>query len=527
MKNILRTMFVAAAATFAVAGCTDPTVAPKSSVSSANIFNDPGSYRAYIAKIYAGLATSGIQGPSGNPDIAGIDEGFGQYFRMLWELNELPTDEAALAWGDLGVSDLNTQQWSSNNPFTSAMYGRVYYQVMLANDFLRQTSDALLASRGTPAALAAQIKQYRAEARFLRALSYWHGIDFYGDIPLVTEADALGATPPAQAKRADVYTYVVNELNALRGDLPAVGAAQYGRVDQGSVAMLLAKLYLNAGVYTGTINATGAVTEIQKVIAGPYHLDNNFLRMFSTDNNTSPEILWAIPQNGLDIQTWGGMTFLVHASVGGSMNAANYGINGGWYGLRLKPEIVALFPGGGGPTSPDKRSSFFWYDGQSVAMGSLGDFSQGIGAPKFRNVSSTGVPGSDQNFPDTGYPMFRLGDAYLIYAEAVLRGGGGTQAQALAYVNALRDRAYGNATGEITAAQLTLPFILAERGRELLWEGQRRVDLIRFGQFSSAGIWAWKNNVKAGAVTASFHDLYPLPASELLANPKLKQNTGY
>lgn len=527
MKNFLRTMIVAAAATVAVAGCTDPTVAPKSSVSSANIFNDPGSYRAYVAKLYAGLVTSGIQGPAGNPDIAGIDEGFGQYFRMLWELNELPTDEAVLGWGDLGVADLNTQQWSSNNPFTSAMYGRIFYQVMLANDFLRQTTDAKLAARGTPSALAAQIKQYRAEARFLRAFSYWHGIDFYGNIPLVTENDALGATPPAQSSRVTVYNYIVSELNAIRGDLPAVGAAQYGRVDQGSVAMLLAKLYLNAGVYTGTPNPAGALTEIQKVIAGPYTLDNNYLRMFSADNNTSPEIIWAIPQDGQNIQTWGGMTFLVHAAVGGSMDASKYGINGGWWGLRLKPEAVALFPNGGGPNGPDGRASFFWYPGQNVQMNSIGDFSQGIAAPKFRNVTSTGAPGSDPNFPDTDYPMFRLGDAYLIYAEAVLRGGGGSQSQALAYVNALRDRAYGNASGEINASQLTLDFILAERGRELLWEGQRRMDLIRFGKFSSAGVWAWKGNVKAGVVTSATHDLYPLPASELLANPKLKQNPGY
>jgi len=525
MKYTIRTMLVAAAV-IAVAGCTDPTVAPKSSISTSNIFSDPGSYQAYIAKIYGGLATSGLQGPSGNADIAGIDEGFGQYFRMLWELNELPTDEAALAWGDLGVGDLNTQQWSSNNPFTSAMYGRIFYQVMLANDFLRQTTDAQLASRGTPPALAAQIKQYRAEARFLRALSYWHGLDFYGSIPLVTEADALGATPPAQASRADVYNYVVTELNALRGDLPAVGAAQYGRVDQGSVAMLLSKLYLNAGVYTGTINATGALTEASKVIAGPYRLDNNYLRMFSTDNNTSPEIIWAIPQDGADIQTWGGMTFLVHASVGGNMDPAKYGVNGGWWGLRLKPEAATNFAVYG-PTSPDVRSKYFFTDGQTLAMTSLGDFQKGIGAPKFRNVSSTGTPGVDQNFPDTDYPMFRLADAYLIYAEAVLRGGGGSRAQALSYINALRDRAYGNTTGEINDAALTLDFILAERGRELLWEGQRRTDLVRFGKFSASGIWAWKGNTLAGTTTAAYHDLYPLPASELLANPKLKQNTGY
>ncbi len=526
MKKLTRTMLVAGCALLAAVACTDPTVAPKSTVSGANIFSDPGSYRAFLAKVYSGLAISGQSGPAGNPDISGIDEGFGQYFRMLWELNELPTDEAALAWGDYGVSDLNTQTWGSSNPFTSAMYGRIYFQVGMANEFLRQTTDAVLASRGTTAALTATIKTYRAEARFLRALSYWHGLDLYGAIPLVKETDALGNTLPSQSSRADVYNYVVSELNALRADLPAVGTAEYGRVDQGSAAMLLAKLYLNAGVYTGTANYAGAVTEAAKVIAGPYHLDNNYLRMFSTDNNTSPEMIFAVPQDGQNIQTWGGMTFLVHASVGGDMDASKYGINGGWWGLRLKPEAAAFFPVIGA-ASPDVRSKYFFTQNQSVSMGSLGNFQNGIAAPKFRNVSSTGVPGSDQNFADTDYPMFRLADAYLMYAEGVLRGGGGTRAQALAYVNALRDRAYGNATGEIADAALTLDFLLAERGRELLWEGTRRIDLIRYGKFSTTGVWAWKGNTLAGKTTESFHDLYPLPASELLTNPKLKQNTGY
>jgi hypothetical protein len=125
--------------------------------------------------------------------------------------------------------------------------------------------------------------------------------------------------------------------------------------------------------------------------------------------------------------------------------------------------------------------------------------------------------------------MFRLADAYLIYAEAVLRGGGGNLATALNYVNLVRERAYGGPTGDITPAQLTLQFILDERGRELPWEAFRRQDLIRFGQFSDAGIWEWKGNDPSGAgqVTAKFHDLYPIPANELSANPNIKQNPGY
>ena len=109
-----------------------------------------------------------------------------------------------------------------------------------------------------------------------------------------------------------------------------------------------------------------------------------------------------------------------------------------------------------------------------------------------------------------------------------MRGGGGSAAQALAYVNALRERAYGGTSGDITAAQLTLPFILAERGRELLWEAHRRTDLIRFGEFTGGNyVWAWKGGTQAGTATDSFRDLFPIPESELVANPNLKQNPGY
>src|SRR5213593_980584 len=254
-------------------GCTDPTVAPKSSVTSANIFNDPNSYRAFIAKIYGGLIVTGQRGPDGNPDIGGIDEGFGEYLRLYWYLQEMPTDEAVIGWNDPGLPTLNTGTWGASNEMVNAMYYRVFYQVMLANEFLRQSTDAKLAERNqNDPTLRTNVHFYRAEARFLRALSYWHGIDLFGNIPLVTEADPLGGAPPKQATRADIYAYAVSELNDIIGKLPPKGASTYGRATPEAAHMLLAKLYLNAGVYTGTPNFTGAVTEAQAVINAGYSL---------------------------------------------------------------------------------------------------------------------------------------------------------------------------------------------------------------------------------------------------------------
>ncbi|HET7464082.1 MAG TPA: RagB/SusD family nutrient uptake outer membrane protein [Longimicrobium sp.] len=523
MNTRLRTtVTLAALCLMGAAACTDITTEPKSSVTGSNIFNDPSSYKAFLAKLYGGLQVTGQKGPDGAGDIEGIDEGFSHYLRQYWQLQELPTDEAVIGWGDQDLPELNTQLWGPGNVFIAAMYYRVFYQVSLANEFLRETTDAKLNERNASQSLISTVHQYRAEARFLRALSYWHGIDLFGNIPLVDENFQVGATPPPQATRQQVYDFVVSELNAIRTELPAPGAGQYGRADQGAVLMLLGKLYLNSAVYTGTARNAEALQTMQTLIAsGAYTLDPSYRHLFQADNNTSKELVFAVPFDGRNTRTWGGMTFLVHAAVGGDMNAANYGIDGGWWGLRIRPEVYGLYGAG------DKRNSYFFTQNQTVAINSIGNFQEGVGAPKYTNVTSGGQPGSNSTFPDTDFPMFRLGDAYLMYAEAQLRGGGGTRAQALAYVNALRTRAYGDASGNITDAQLTLPFIRDERARELLWEGHRRTDLVRFGQFTSAGVWTFKGGTKAGTTTPQFRDLYPIPASELGANPNLKQNPGY
>ena len=506
------------------AGCTDTTELPTSTITDTNYFNDPSSYRALLAKIYAGLAVSGQQGAAGNGDIQGIDEGFSQYLRLYWEAQELPSDEAVIAWGDVGLPEMNTQLWASSNSFVVAMYYRIAYQVSLANELLRQTTDAKLAERNVSPELAADIRIFRAEARFLRALSYWHGIDLFGNIPLVTEADPLGSkTPPLQSTRQAIFDFVVSELGAMQADLPAAaGSGTYGRATKEAAAMLLAKVYLNGEVYTGVPYYAQALAAAQQVIAGPFTLDPSYRHLFQADNNTSPEIIFPVVQDGLRTQTFGGTTFLVHASCGGSMSASESGVDGCWFGLRLKPEAYNRFAPG------DSRISFVWTDGQTLEVTAISNFNAGYPARKFVNVTSLGAPGSNATHPDTDFPMFRLGDAYLIYAEAHLRGGGGDRGQALAYVNALRQRAYGSTAGDIADGSFDLQFILDERGRELLWEAHRRSDLIRFGQFTGgAYLWAWKGGAPLGTATETFRDLYPLPASELTTNPNLAQNPGY
>ena len=524
----LKQLAVAAAlACLAAAGCTDTTVQPKSTITSANIFNDPNSYQALLARIYAGLAVSGQQGPAGNGDIQGIDEGFSQYLRLYWECEELPTDEAVIAWNDIGLPEMNTQTWTAQSNMVVAMYYRIFFQVAMANEFLRQTTDAVLTSRNVSSTLKATIQQYRAEARFLRALSYWHGLDLFGSIPLVTETDPVGATPPKQVARDSVFRYVVNELTAIQGQLPTPSAGNYGRATTQAANMLLAELYLNAGIYTGTPQYAQALASAQAVItSGSYTLAANYRNNFLADNNTSPEIIFPVESDGIRTQTYGGVNFLVHAECGNQMTPGTYGIDGCWYGLRLKPEAYALFGPG------DTRASFFWTTGQTLTFASPSDrsnFNVGVAAPKFSNMTSGGQRGSNPSFVDTDFPMFRLAEAYLIYAEANLRGGGGSAASAVGYLNALRERAYGNTTHDFASmATVTLDTLLAERGRELLWEAHRRTDLVRFGLFTGGTyVWTLKNNTVPGTATNIKYNLYPLPASELVANPNLTQNPGY
>ena len=509
-----------------VPGCGDLPFEPRSTVSEENIFTDPGSYRAFLAKLYAGLVTTGQAGPAGDPDIRGIDEGFSQYVRGYWQLQELPTDEAIIGWGDIGLPELNTQGWSDANPFVTAMYARIFYQVAVANQFLRETTADKLAARGVSAELTAEIQQYRAEARFLRALSYWHALDLFGNVPIVDENFDITQLPE-QAMRADVFGFVEDELLAIRDELPLAGEGDYGRADQGAVNMVLAKLYLNAEVYTGAARWADARMAAAAVIgSNAYSLDPNYADMFLADNHTSPELIFTVPQDGDRTRTYGGMTYLVHASVGGGMDPADFGIDFAWWGLRLRSNAVDRYEGG--PGGPDQRASLIFTTGQQKATDEIGNFFHGYALGKYKNITSTGAQGKHPEFPDTDYPMFRLADAYLIYAEAVVRGNEtANMATAVNYVNLIRRRAYGDTSGDIMEAELTAQFILDERSRELLWEGHRRQDLIRFGQFTTAGIWQWKGGEQAGTTTDDHLNLYPIPANELAANPNLDQNPEY
>lgn len=497
---------------------------------SATVFDDPDSYREFSAKLYAGLSLSGQQGPAGNPDLAGLDEGFSNYMRLFFKLQELTTDEAVIGWNDGTIKDLHSQTWTSGNEFIRTMYSRIMYQIALTNEFLRQTTDAKLDGRGVSGELKSEIAEYRAEARFLRALSYYHAMDLFGNPPFVTEDDAIGAFLPTQIQRTDLFSYIEGELLAIENTIVPARQNEYGRADQAAVWMLLSKIYLNSKVYTGQERYIDVITYTSKVIQAGYSIpDVPYQYLFLADNDTNgaqEEVIFPITFDGVNTQSYGGMTFIIHASIGGSMLAADFGVSSGWAGLRTTQQFVDLFPGGA--ESEDQRA-LFYTDGQNKEINNLSLFTDGYAVAKYKNIDVNGNQGSDSTgeFPDTDFPMFRLADAYLMYAEAVLNGGGGSLDEAVTYINKLKERAYGDSSGNISTSDLTLDFIINERGRELYWEAQRRTDLIRFNQFTENGVWAFKGGVPQGTTTSAFRNIMPIPASDLGVNTNLTQNPGY
>ncbi len=524
--------------TFLLSSCTkDLNVNPiDPNINTANnVFKDPASYKRALAKLYASFAISGqMGGGGGNPDIQGIDENFGNYLRQYWDLQELPTDEAIMAWDDATIKDFHWQTWSPNDVFIAALYSRIFYTIAISNEFIRNVDKGMSSASGT---FLTDLTHYKAEARFIRALAYWHAIDMFGNVPFITEADLPGAFFPKRITRVDLFKYIESELKDIENDLVPARQNEYARADRGADWFLLAELYMNAKVYTGTERYSDALTYLNKVISAGYSLDPNYAHLFDADNNTSPEIIFPIAFDGQNTQQYGGMTFIIHALNGDGMPLN--GIDGGWGGIRTIKDFVSKFnvTQNDFNTNPqyqgaDKRAMFYFAPSSwQWDITNVSTFTQGIGVDKFKNVTANGGPAPDAHatFVSTDFPMFRLADAYLLYAEAVLRGGaGGDIGTAVNYINAIRERAYGNNSADITASQLTLNFILDERGRELYWEGHRRTDLIRFGQFTNGSyVWEWKGDAPNGIQTASYRDLYPIPTNDLNANPNLVQNPGY
>lgn len=491
---------------------------------SEKVYSTADGYTGMLAKCYASLILTGQKGgDGGDGDLEGANEGYSGYVRLMFYLQELDTDNFLMPSSSNGLRKCLNLQWdASNASVITWTYQRLYMTIAYCNEILRECTEDKLKQRGLWDELGSECDSYRAEAQFLRAYCYVSLCDLFGFVPYIDENTGVKDIP-VQYTRKQIFEYAESELKSIDTLLKAPHANVYGRVDRVAEWFLLARMYLNAEVWTGENRYTDALTYAKKVInEGGYNLAPDYRQIFLADNDKCSEIIWPLVQDGLHAQSSAGTNFYVKAFVNGPMDELyKTGVGSrGWGNVRAKTTLVDAFDADDvmfdvndtwGNQKKDKRAQFMtalpnqkketW--DENMNMTSL--FTYGYGYIKWRNVTvNDEIPQQGEAYVSIDFPMFRTGEAYLIAAEAILRGAeGGTRAEALGYVNEIRERAYmsgkyaqpgirSDVSGDITDSELTLDFILAERQRELASELVRRTDLIRFGKFTKGHNWDWK-----------------------------------
>ncbi|WP_114789755.1 RagB/SusD family nutrient uptake outer membrane protein [Niabella yanshanensis] len=525
--KIYRYLFIVIGAIFLGACHKDLDRFPTNDLTAEKVFKDLGGYTNTLAKLYVSFAVTGTNGRDIPQEIVS-DEGNTGFLRQLWYLQCLTTDEAIWTWsGNTDPVGVQEMTWNASTQAVAGLYFRCYYIITQANNFIMESSDGKISERGFSGAAAETIKQYRAEARFLRAYSYSVLLDNFGAVPFTDETYVVGSgVSPKQLSKQELFSYIENELTAIEGELADPKTNELGRADKAAAWALLSRLYLNANVYTGTPKYSESIAAANKVINAGYSLHNDYTQLMLADNHTlTNEFIWTIRFDGTGTQSFSGTSFLVHAPSGITGEAS--GTNGSWNCSRITEDFVNKF------TGTDVRGQF-WTTGQTKAVTTLlGDPTAGYSSKKFRNLTRDGKPGPNTNangdFVDVDFPVFRLAEIYLNYAEAVWRGGtGGDNSTALGYLRALAVRGRPGDAAASSAPALTENYLIDERGRELFWECQRRTDLIRFGMFTTSKyLWDWKGNVRNGTAVDNKYNIFPIPDVDRTSNPSIVQNTGY
>ncbi|MEP3838099.1 MAG: RagB/SusD family nutrient uptake outer membrane protein [Algibacter sp.] len=515
MKNKILKLLFGLVVIFAVnISCTDDlNTKPLIELSLEEVLEqDPQAVEGILSRLYGSFALSGADG-SGSSDISD-DAGESPFLRGIVNLQDFAADAMKNRWGDNGLDQLTTTtDWTPDNKFFRYLYNRIFFTIPQCNNLLSILPNVDVDNKDG----------IISEVRFIRALANFYLIDVFGKGVLATEENFGQSESLPEASRQELFDFVESELLEIEAILPPTNT--YGRATKGAAQMLLAKLYLNAEVYTGTPAYDKAAIYANKVITeGPYALADDFISIFSADNDSSTEIIFPLIADSQVSQSFGNTTYIVNGSLNADTTPlAQFGATEGWGGHRSSKAWYGLF--GDLNTSTDVRASLFWTDGHNYEMEDYKEWTDGYPSIKFRNTNFVGssLPSS---FSSTDFPLFRLADAYLMYAECAVRGAAGANiGTAVQYVNEVRERSNASV---ITQNDLTEQFIINERARELNLEGHRRTDLIRFGMFTgNTYLWPWKGGVKDGTSIPTTYKLYPIPSSALQANPNLTQNPGF
>ena len=471
-------------------------------------------YLGLMARAYGGLVFGG--------GVQVNDEGRAIYTRLVWNLQELGTDETIMGdnWKEAGIPEVKSANAGPDCAMLYEAYCRFNYQIALCNAFLRDIDKG--AGYFTPE----QVNEFKCEARVLRALAYYHIIDIFGKGPWVTEANTVGSIPPTFS-RTELFDAVTADLaDAIPGLVPA-SQQIYGRVSREAGKMLLAKLYLNAEVYTGKAmwqECADLCLDIKKAI--PWNPSIEYKYLFCATNDKyvgNSEILWAVPQDANTIQTYGGTTYLSVGAYNSKVDCLPYGCAGDqWAGPRVHPQLSKNL------LSTDKRRLIF--EGklhEDVTPEDMSDWTEDGGGymcvkyvytPETNYNNAGGTATAVNAYNNTDYPLFRLADVYLMLAECEKHGASGCEG--VDRFNDVRLRA-----GVAPVGSYSLDDLLKERQCELYWEGHRRSDLIRFGKYTGNSYnWEWKSGSYNGAAIADHRNLYAIPVQ---FEATLGQNPGY
>lgn len=518
-----------------------------------------------LAKQYACLSVTGQSGPAGQGDISG-DEGESGFYRTLFNLQELCTDEVAWAWqNDEGIPELTNIQWNASSARIKWCYQRLAFNVTLFNQYLTEQDGV-----ADPA--------YIAEVRFLRALHYYYFLDLFHKAPFKT-VFSIGVYPEEKGGK-DLYDWIDQELTEVEPLMAEVGAynntSDYGRADRGAAYMLHARLALNSQVYTD-----GQVNDLQKAIdycdaitqSRAYELSRNekngfsgYAQLFMGDNDQNAqamkETIFPIRCDGLRTQSYSNSTYIIASMYTDGMPYLNG--NAKWQCMFSRSSLVGKFfsdpenqvpmateddvkmlPAGATEdditaldeqkgistkdviaAAGDDRAMFYAGVGGGVrelSVSRITAFLNGLSIVKWTNYRTDGAAGNNENYYDTDIPLFRYAEVLLTRAEANFRLG--HPELAVPDINELRGRAHAST---VSTEDITEDFLIDEWSREFFVEGRRRSDLVRFGRFSgSSYIWPFKGGVPTGTGVQSFYDIYPIPSDELASNKNMSQNPDY
>lgn len=455
MKNLLYiglSLFI----TFQFTACTgDLNTVQKGPNVELDPYSDASNYPLLVAKVYAGFSRLGLTGPDGDGDIpSSSDQGKTNFLRTYFNIQELTSDEAKCAWSDNDEKYYSQTILKPDNYIGYMLYQRCMLNIVFANEFLRNTKNPLVE--------VTDLDRMRAEVRVLRAMNYYFLMDIYGNPGWITDEQDV-TSYPKQLGREALFNWIESELLDVlsEGKLKDYSVnSTYGLVTNQLVQTLLAKMYLNAEVYTGTARWGDALTYAKKVTGYTgLELESTYQNLFCADNYKSKEIIFALPYDFTEAQDWGGMTFIMASSTSGDMTGSMLDFNASWSGNRATQQLTNLF------SSSDKRAIFFKTN-RDQNMTELNNFNKGWSVMKFTNRGWDGAdnPNGIGQWVDTDFPMFRLADVILVQAEAEFR----LNDQTNALIDYNRVHAHPR-TGLTAATSITLDDILNERGRELYW----------------------------------------------------------